>query len=76
VSAPTLAEVENAIKVAHVVYECVVAAGAAGIPSGHLYAVTMPAFSSVGAYEACVGMLVKCGLLERRGLLLHATLPQ
>ena len=75
-AAPTVAEVEAAIKVAHVMLECVAAAGAAGIPSGHLYAMTMPAFGSLGAYEACLGMLVKVGLVERRGLLLVATRPQ
>jgi hypothetical protein len=69
---PTTDEVVAAMQVAHVVYGTVVAAGAAGIPSGHLYAATMPAFSNLGAYEACVGMLVRAGLIERRGLLLHA----
>jgi len=70
------AQIEAAIKVAHVVHACVAKAGADGIPSGHVYAATMSAFADLGSYEACLGMLVKAGLVERRGLLLVATVAK
>jgi hypothetical protein len=72
----TAAQVEAAIKVAHVVYEAIAITGPSGIPSGHVYAACMPAFASVGAYEACLGMLVRSGLVERRGQLLVATVAK
>lgn len=66
VTRPTLTEIETAMKTAHVMYECIAAAGEAGIPSGHVYAATMSAFASLGAYEACLGLLVKAGLVARQ----------
>ena len=69
---PTVAQIEAAVRVAHVVYECVRHAGADGIPSGHVYAATMAAFDSVGAYETCLGLLLRAGLVRRSGHVLYA----
>jgi hypothetical protein len=69
----TPAQIQAAVKVAHVLYGCVRNAGPGGLPSGHLYAACMSAFSDVASYEACLGILVKAGLVERRGQLLFAS---
>lgn len=66
-------QVESAIQVASTLYQIIAAHGAEGIPSGHLYALAMPCFDNVHAYESCVAMLVKSRLVRREGLLLFAT---
>lgn len=68
----TLKQLESAIEVAATVYQ-IVAAHADGIPSGQLYALTMPCFDNVSAYESCVAMLEKSRLIRREGLVLHAS---
>lgn len=71
----TTQQLQVAIKVAATVFELIAASGDDGIPSGHLYAATMSAFSDIGAYESCIGVLVKAGLVRRRGLILVAVPP-
>jgi hypothetical protein len=71
-SEPTAKQLVAAIDVAATVFQVIAAHGASGIPSGHLYAATMAAFSDLGAYEACLGLLVKSGLVKREGLMLFA----
>lgn len=73
---PTVTQIEAAIKVAHVVYTAIVQAGPQGIPSGHLYAATMNAFADLGSYEACLGLLIKGGLVKRENHLLTAVAPR
>lgn len=45
------------------------------IPSGHLYALTMAAFSSVAAYESFIDSLVRTRLVAREGQVLVWTGP-
>lgn len=54
-------------------YQTIAAAGVDGIPSGHLYAYTMNSFADVGGYEACIGMLVRTGLVKRENHVLTAS---
>lgn len=68
----TVEQVDAAIKVAHVVFEVIAAGGTQGVPSGHVYAATMSAFSDVATYESCIDLLVKSKLVRREGLLLFA----
>jgi len=48
--------------------------GAAGMPSGHLYARMMNAFSDVASYESMVAMMVRVGAITKRGDLLVSTI--
>ena len=73
---PTVSQIEAAIKVAHVVYEAIVAAGAQGIPSGHLYAHTMNALGDLATYESCISLLLKSGLVKRENHVLTAISPR
>ena len=72
---PTPAQLEAAMKIAATVYEVIEAHGAAGIPRGVLYAVTMSAFSDLSAFESCVALLERSGLVRRDGLLVFAVSP-
>lgn len=74
-SAPTATQLAAAIEVAATLYQMIAARGAGGIPSGHLYAETMNAFSGLHAYEACLGLLIKSKLVRREGLILIAATP-
>jgi hypothetical protein len=62
----------KAIEVVSVLYQAIAAAGELGVPSGHLYAMSMNSFASVDAYESCIRLLVKSGLVTTNGHLLAA----
>jgi hypothetical protein len=68
----TKQEMVDAIGLMSVAYSRVGEFGSAGMPSGHLYAEMMSAFSDVNAYQGMVDLLVKTGLLSKRGDLLIA----
>jgi hypothetical protein len=68
----TTKQLESAIEVAATIYK-IVAAHTDGIPSGHLYALVMPCFDDLGAYESCVSMLENSRLIRREGLKLFAS---
>jgi hypothetical protein len=61
---------QAAIEITATIYQLIAAHGAEGVPSGYLYAQTMAAFSGLGAYEACLGILLRAGMIRREGLLL------
>lgn len=67
----------KAVEIISVLYQAIAAAGAQGIPSGHLYAMSMNTFASVDAYESCIRVLVNSGLVRNEGhLLTAAQLPR
>ncbi len=61
-----------AIQALSVLYQAIAAAGTEGIPSGHLYALSLGAFDGLSSYEACVGLLVRSGLVKKTGQVLTA----
>lgn len=63
---------KQAVEAMLALYQAIAAAGAAGIPSGHLYAFAMNSFADVGSYESCIGLLVRSRLVTRKGDLLIA----
>lgn len=68
----TTKQLTAAIEATAALYRMIAARGEDGVPSGHLYAVTMGAFVDLAAYEACLGLLVSTGLVRREGLVLVA----
>lgn len=65
------------VEVISALYQAIAAAGEQGVPSGHLYAMTMNSFASVDAYESCIRVLVNSGLVRNEGhLLTAAQLPR
>lgn len=73
---PTTAQLDAAILAAHTLYTAVASAGAQGIPSGHLYTMTINAFADLDAYESCLRVLIDAGLIKRSNHLLTATEPK
>jgi hypothetical protein len=61
-----------AIELIKLAYEAVASCGKAGMPSGHLYALMMPAFSDVHQYESMVALMVRTQLLTKTGHVLVA----
>lgn len=61
-----------AIELIKLAYSAVAERGKDGMPSGHLYALMMPAFDDVASYESMVGLMVRTQLLSKRGDLLIA----
>ena len=66
------AQQANAQKLAvEAIREAVDAAGDAGIPSGHLYAMLMAYGLSLPAYQSLIAILVKTGKIAESGHLLR-----
>ena len=63
----------DVVRVTSILYQAIAAAGEAGIPSGHLYAASMNVFENVGAYEKCIGLLVRSGLVVSNNSVLTVT---
>lgn len=63
---------QAAIDIAKAVYECIVAAGPQGVPSGHLYAACMGGGMTLDAYEGCIRLLERAGLIRNERHLLTA----
>lgn len=63
---------QAAIDIAKAVYEVIVAHGRDGIPSGHLYAQVMD-HMPLEAYEGCIRLLERAGLIRNERHLLTAT---
>ena len=64
-------EKQMALKLAATVYEAIVEAGEAGIPSGHLYAILMGVVD-LNTYNILIGTLTKHGFIKNQGHLLTA----
>lgn len=62
-----------AIELIKLAYSAVVEHGPTGMPSGHLYALMMPAFNSLSDYESMIALMVKTRLLSKDGHVLIAT---
>jgi len=52
------------------IVEAIREAGAAGVPSGHLYAMLMPLGLSLDTYQTIIGAMVKSGQVTDNGHLL------
>ena len=61
-----------AIELIKLAYEAVASKGTEGMPSGHLYALMMPAFSDVNQYESMIALMVRTKLLTKTGHVLVA----
>jgi hypothetical protein len=69
----TTTQAKAALELIIVAGQLVASHGAQGMPSGHLYAHMMNAFSDVNAYESMVAMMVRVGAITKRGDLLIST---
>jgi len=61
-----------AIELIKLAYEAVAAKGKEGMPSGHLYALMMPAFDDLASYESMINIMLRTKLLSKTGHLLVA----
>lgn len=68
---PTQKQLESLIELVNTLYQIIQSFGEQGLPSGHLYAMTMHCFD-LATYEACIAMLVRVGLVQRHGFVLVA----
>lgn len=64
--------VDQAVAAAQVLLDCVKMAGENGIPSGHLYAMTMGVLS-IGVYNQLIGALIAAGKVEEKYHVLRYT---
>lgn len=62
----------KAVELIRLAYGAVAEKGKDGMPSGHLYALMMPAFEDLDAYERMIGLMTRTGLISKRGNLLIA----
>lgn len=65
-------EMAKAIELIRLAYSAVAECGKEGMPSGHLYALMMPAFSDLSAYEKMVDLMVRTKMFSKSGNLLIA----
>lgn len=74
---PAITETQRrAMMVTIAILETIVASGPNGIPSGHLYAESLNTFESLDAYESCLSVLLRAGLIKRCNHVLTATIPE
>jgi hypothetical protein len=70
----TKEQIEAGMQVVLVVAQAIHAAGSAGMPSGHLYAMLMGKME-LSQYERIIGILVKNGIIRKDGHVLTSLLP-
>jgi hypothetical protein len=68
----TTKQASAAIELIKLAYTAVASSGEAGMPSGHLYALLMPAFDSLAGYESMIDLMLRTKLLSKRGQVLVA----
>lgn len=62
----------KAIELIKLAYSAVAERGKTGMPSGHLYALMMPAFENVAQYESMLALMVRTKLVSKSGQILVA----
>lgn len=65
----------SAIEVLSAVYDVLAGAGSDGVPAGSIYALLMAHGCTLEQYQGIEGMLVRTGLVSKRGDLLFANEP-